>query len=165
MRSRPVSGSDATEISKPSWASALESRSRLPGLSSTITSEVTTEQFAWNVRYAGPDGQFGRIDLKLMSLDNPLGVDSADPAGKDDIIDLNTIRGPVNHPVRIRLRSKDVLHSFSLPNFRVKQDSVPGMTIDLWFVPNKIGVFELPCAELCGFGHYEMRGVFIVMPP
>lgn len=130
-----------------------------------LTVEVTTEQFAWNVRYAGPDGKFGRYELKLISLDNPIGIDPTDPAGKDDIIDLNTIRVPVNRPVRIRLRSKDVLHSFFLPNFRVKQDSVPGMTIEFWFVPNKVGTYELPCAELCGFGHYEMRGVFMVMPP
>ena len=128
------------------------------------TVEVTPEQFAWNVRYAGRDGKFGRTDLKLISLDNPLGRDMKDPAGKDDIVDLNTIRVPVNRPVRIRLRSKDVIHSFFLPNFRVKQDAVPGMTIDVWFVPTTTGTFELACAELCGFGHYSMRGLLIVLP-
>jgi cytochrome c oxidase subunit 2 len=129
----------------------------------SIVVEVTTEQFAWNVRYAGPDGVFGKAAPKLINLDNPIGVDKDDPAGKDDIIDLNTLRAVVNRPLHVRLRSKDVLHSFFLPNLRVKQDSVPGMTIDLWFVPTKTGTFELACAELCGFGHYEMRGQLIVM--
>ena len=127
-----------------------------------LTIEVTTEQFAWNVRYAGPDGLFGRTDPKLIRLDNPLGMDAADSHGKDDIVSLNVLHAIVGRPVRIRLRSKDVLHSFFLPNLRVKQDSVPGMTIDFWFTPTRTGRFELACAQLCGFGHYEMRGVLIV---
>ena len=131
----------------------------------SITVEVTTEQFAWNVRYAGPDGVFGKSAPKLITLDNPIGVDFNDPAAKDDIIDLNTLRAVVNRPLHVRLKSKDVLHSFFLPNFRVKQDTVPGMTIDIWFVPTRTGTFELACAELCGFGHYEMRGELIVMTP
>jgi cytochrome c oxidase subunit 2 len=130
-----------------------------------LTIEVTTEQFAWNVRYAGPDGVFGKWSPKLITLDNVLGVDTTDPAGKDDLVDLNSLHVAVNRPVKIRLRSKDVLHSFFLPNLRVKQDSVPGMTIELWFVPNKTGTFELACAELCGLGHYEMRGILVVMTP
>ena len=130
-----------------------------------LTIEVTTEQFAWNVRYAGPDGIFGRTDAKLITLDNPLGMDAADTRGKDDIVGLNVLHAIVNRPVKIRLRSKDVLHSFFLPNLRVKQDSVPGMTIDFWFTPTRAGRFELACAELCGFGHYEMKGVLIVQSP
>ena len=130
-----------------------------------LTVEVTTEQFAWNVRYAGPDGQFGRTDPKLITLENVLGRDPADAAGKDDIVDINTIRVVVNRPVKVRLKSKDVLHSFFLPFLRVKQDVVPGMTIEVWFTPTQTGVFELACAELCGLGHYEMRGVLIVQTP
>ncbi|MBM3810496.1 MAG: hypothetical protein FJW20_02555 [Acidimicrobiia bacterium] len=124
--------------------------------------EVTSEQFAWNIRYPGPDGAFGRLDPKLISLDNPIGVDFNDPASKDDIIGLNSIHVPVNKAVKIRLRSKDVLHSFYLPHLRVKQDAVPGLSVEFWFVPTKAGNFELACAELCGFGHYEMGGMLIV---
>ncbi len=129
----------------------------------SLTVEVTGEQFAWNVRYAGADGKFGRTLPKRITLDNPLGLDSSDPASADDIIALNEIRVPVNRPVRIRLRSKDVLHSFYLPYLRVKQDAVPGMNIELWFVPTRTGTFELACAELCGLGHYEMRGLLFVL--
>jgi cytochrome c oxidase subunit 2 len=148
-------------IGLPVWAKVYDTA---PPANALII-EVTTEQFGWNVRYAGPDGVFGRTDPKLYSLDNVLGQDPADPAGRDDIIDLNMIHAEVNRPVLIRLHSKDVLHSFFLPNLRVKQDSVPGMRIDFWFVPNKTGSFELACAELCGLGHYEMRGVLVVMTP
>lgn len=130
----------------------------------SVTVEVTTEQFAWNVRYSGPDGKFGRVDPLKVTLNEPLGLDHSDPAAKDDLLFLNEIWVPLNVPVHIRLRAKDVLHSFFLPNFRVKQDAVPGMTIDFWFVPTKLGTFELACAELCGLGHYEMRGLFHVMP-
>lgn len=148
-------------LGMPVWAKVFASVAP----ASALTVEVTTEQFAWNVRYAGPDGKFGRTSPQLISLDNPLGLDPKDDAAKDDIIDLNVIHVVVDRPVKVRLRSKDVIHSFFLPNLRVKQDSMPGMTIDLWFVPNKTGTFELACAELCGFGHYEMRGILIVMTP
>lgn len=127
-----------------------------------ITVEVTAEQFAWNVRYAGDDGKFGRTDPQLLSLDNPLGLDKNDPAARDDIVLLNEIHLPINRPARIRLRSKDTLHSFFLPNLRVKQDAVPGMTIDIWFVPTAAGTYEIACAELCGFGHFTMRGLLRV---
>jgi cytochrome c oxidase subunit 2 len=129
-----------------------------------LTIEITAEQFAWNVRYAGPDGIFGRTDAKLITLDNPLGLDPADPRGRDDLVTLNVMHAIVGRPVRIRLRSKDVIHSFFLPNLRVKQDAMPGMTIELWFTPVREGRFELACSQLCGFGHYEMKGLLIVEP-
>ena len=127
--------------------------------------EVTTEQFAWNVRYPGKDGTFGRTEPRLIGWNNPLGLNKKDPAGRDDVVLLNDLRLPVNRPARIRLRSKDVIHSFFLPNLRVKQDAVPGMTIDIWFVPTEVGTFEIACTQLCGFGHYQMRGLLQVMPP
>ncbi|MBK5294653.1 MAG: hypothetical protein JJE04_23600 [Acidobacteriia bacterium] len=133
-----------------------------PPPADSIVVEVTGEQFAWNIRYPGADGKFGKQEAKLLSLDNPLGLDSKDPDGKDDIIGLNSIHVPIHKPIKIRLKSKDVLHSFYLPHLRVKQDAVPGMTIEFWFVPTKKGNFELPCAELCGLGHYEMGGMLIV---
>jgi cytochrome c oxidase subunit 2 len=127
-----------------------------------LTIEVTAEQFAWNVRYAGPDGVFGRTDPKLITLDNPLGLDPADRQSADDIVGLNVLHAVAGRPVRIRLRAKDVVHSFYLPNLRVRQDAVPGMTIEIWFTPTREGRFELACSQLCGFGHYEMKGLLIV---
>ena len=131
--------------------------------SDVLTVEVTGEQFAWNVRYTGPDGKFGRTSPQLINWNNPIGLDPKDPNGKDDIVLLNDIHLPVNRPVRIRLRSKDVIHSFYVPDFRVRQDAVPGMTIDIWFVPTQTGEFELACSQLCGFGHYSMRGLIDVV--
>lgn len=128
-----------------------------------VVVEVTGEQFTWNVRYPGADGEFGRTDPALISAENSLGVDPSDPAAADDIHDLALIHVPVNRPVKVRLRSKDVLHSFFLPHHRIKQDAVPGMTIETWFVPNREGEFEIACAELCGFGHYQMRGFLRVV--
>jgi cytochrome c oxidase subunit II len=129
----------------------------------SLVIEVTGEQFTWNVRYPGPDGKFGKTDPNLIDVDNPLGLDPEDPASADDIHELALMYVPVNKPVHIRLRSKDVLHSFFLPYHRVKQDAVPGMTIDLWFVPTREGEFDIVCAELCGFGHYQMRGFLHVV--
>ena len=129
-----------------------------------VTIDVTAQQFAWNVRYPGPDGRFGKTDPRLVDdTTNPIGLVRDDPAGKDDIVTLNDIAVPVNRPVRIQLRSKDVIHSFFLPNFRVKQDAVPGMTPEVVFVPTRTGEFELACAELCGLAHYRMRGFFHVL--
>ncbi|MBI2822444.1 MAG: cytochrome-c oxidase [Acidobacteria bacterium] len=134
-----------------------------PPSSGLVTIEVTGEQFGWNVRYPGADGILGRTDPRLMSLDNPVGLDRSDPAARDDLLLLGAVYLPLDRPVRVHLRSKDVLHSFFLPNFRVKQDAVPGMTIDFWFVPTRTGTFEIACAELCGFAHYNMRGVLYVV--
>lgn len=131
-----------------------------------VTIEVTAQQFLWNVRYPGPDGQFGRNSSAAMDdVDNPLGLDRSDPAGKDDIVTQNAMTVPLGRAVRLRLRSKDVIHSFFLPNFRVKQDIVPGMTPEVVFFPTRTGTFELACAELCGLAHYRMRGFFDVVSP
>jgi cytochrome c oxidase subunit II len=131
-----------------------------------VVIEVTAQQFMWNVRYPGRDGAFGRLDPRLIDdTTNPLGMDRTDPAGKDDVVALNDITVPFGRAVRIRLRSKDVIHSFFLPNFRVKQDAVPGMTPEVVFFPTRTGQFELACAELCGLAHYRMRGFFNVVSP
>ncbi len=120
--------------------------------------EVRGEQFGWVARYPGPDGVFGRIYPELINtIKNPMGLDPADPAGADDIV-TREVHLVVNKPIRIRLRSKDVIHSFFIPAFRVKQDAVPGMTVEIWFIPTKEGDYEIACAELCGVGHYIMRG-------
>lgn len=124
--------------------------------------EITGEQFLWNFHYAGPDGQFGRTDSKLITSTNNIGLDRDDPAAKDDVVSIGNMHAPVNKPVRVRLRSKDVIHSFFLPNFRVKQDAVPGMGIEVWFTPTKAGPFEVACAELCGLGHYRMKAALTI---
>jgi cytochrome c oxidase subunit 2 len=124
--------------------------------------EATSEQFVWNFRYPGADGVFGKTDPQLISTTNTLGVDSADKASADDILSINQLHIPEGKPVKMRLRSKDVIHSFYLPNLRVKQDTVPGMQIDLLFIPSKPGQFEIACNQLCGLGHYRMRAFLTV---
>ncbi len=156
----------------PMWAARVE---RMPAASEALLVQVTGEQFAWNIHYAGPDGKFGRTDIKLIDAQaNPLGLDRSDPAAQDDVTTLNQLYLPVNKPIIVRLRSKDVIHSFGVPEFRVKQDAVPGLTIPIWFVPNvtteemrtRTGKpdfqYEIACAQLCGLGHFRMRGYVTV---
>ena len=130
--------------------------------------EVTGQQFAWNVRYPGKDGILGRTEPKLATQENPIGVDRNDPASKDDILLLNQLYLPQGRAVRVQIRSLDVIHSFFLPNFRVKQDAMPGMTVQTWFVPQEATdpqkPLEIACAEHCGLGHYRMRGQVHVVP-
>jgi cytochrome c oxidase subunit II len=160
-------------FSIPLWAARVDHR---PSESEALVVEVTGEQFAWNIHYAGPDGVFGRTDIKLLDLQsNPLGLDRSDPAAKDDVTTVNQLYLPVNKPVIVKLRSKDVIHSFGVPEFRVKQDAVPGLTIPIWFVPNVTTAemrtrtgkpefqYEIACAQLCGLGHYRMRGFVTVL--
>lgn len=123
---------------------------------------IVAEQFAWNIHYPGPDGIFGKLDPKLINPTNPIGLDPHDAAGKDDIVTINQFHIPVHRPVIARLSSKDVIHSLFLPVMRVKQDAIPGHTIPVWFEAKKTGNFEIACAQLCGLGHYRMRGFFIV---
>jgi cytochrome c oxidase subunit 2 len=159
-------------FSIPIWAARVD---RMPPESEALVVHVTAEQFAWNVHYPGPDRQFGRTDIKLLDVQsNPLGLDRSDPAAKDDVTTINQLYLPVNTPVIVRLRSKDVIHSFGVPEFRVKQDAVPGFTIPIWFVPNvttaemrtRMGdpefQYEIACAQLCGLGHARMRGYVTV---
>ena len=159
-------------FSIPIWAARVD---RIPSENDALVVRVTAEQFAWNIHYAGPDRVFGRTDIKLLDLQsNPLGLDRSDPAAKDDITTLNQLYLPANTPVIVRLRSKDVIHSFGVPEFRVKQDAIPGLTIPLWFIPNVTTAemrtrtghpefqYEIACAQLCGLGHYRMRGFVTV---
>lgn len=118
---------------------------------------VVAEQFAWNIQYPGPDGKFGGIDAKHVDSSNVLGLDPGDPAGKDDVVTLNEIHVPLDKPTLVELSSKDVIHSFFIPEFRVKQDAMPGMKIPVWFTPTRPGKYELVCAQLCGNAHATMR--------
>jgi len=186
---------------------------------------VVAEQFAWNVHYPGADGQFGRRDIRLVSAENPLGLDREDPLAKDDITTINQLTLPFNKKILVYLSSKDVIHCFSIPLLRVKQDVIPGQQIPVWFratmtndeiraektktfdltqgIPKELefriavgdygdvvdgdlltmdvleglrdaGVHELKatqdtpmeiaCAQLCGLGHYRMRGTVTILP-
>ncbi|HEX8173132.1 MAG TPA: hypothetical protein VF824_21540 [Thermoanaerobaculia bacterium] len=126
---------------------------------------VVGEQFAWNVHYPGPDHIFGRTNVKYVSSSNPLGIDPSDPNAKDDVTTLNQLHLEVNRPVIIRLTSKDVIHSFFLPYMRVKQDAIPGMEVPVHFTPIKSSgaeSWDIACAQLCGLGHYRMKGQYQV---
>ena len=139
----------------PAWATRVRD---FPSESQATVVRVVGEQFAWNVHYPGPDGKFGRTEVSRISADNPLGLDRTDPAAKDDITTINQLTLPVDRPVLVHLSSKDVIHSFGLYEMRVKQDAIPGLDIPVWFIPNKIGEYEITCSQLCGLGHYRMRG-------
>lgn len=158
----------------PIWATRVD---RVPSGSEALRVRIVSEQFAWNVHYPGADGVFGRTDAKLIRAGlNPLGLDRSDPAGQDDIVTINQLHLPVNRKVVIDLSSKDVIHSLFLPQMRVKQDAIPGMTIPVWFEPTRVTppenslpgcaatktCWEIACAQLCGITHYRMRGFYQV---
>ena len=124
--------------------------------------KVVAEQFAWNVHYPGADGKFGRRNVKLTTSANPLGLDLTDPAAQDDIVTLNQLHVELDRDTIIHVSSKDVIHSFKLPVMRAEQDAIPGMDVKIHFKPklsNDDGTrWEIACAQLCGLGHYRMRG-------
>jgi cytochrome c oxidase subunit 2 len=126
--------------------------------------EVYSRQFAWNFRYPGADGRFGktRIDLISDSGGNPLGLDPSDPNGEDDIVTAS-LRIPAGRDVLLLLHSRDVIHDFFVRELRTKQDIVPGMEIPLEIHVDRAGEYEIACAELCGLGHSQMRSFMIVM--
>ena len=124
---------------------------------------IAAEQFAWNIHYPGPDRVFGRTSQALISASNPVGIDRADPAAADDIGLLNVLMLPINRTAVVQLTSRDVIHSFTLNEMRVKQDANPGMTARVWFTPIATGDWEIACSQLCGLGHYRMRGEYHVV--
>jgi len=125
--------------------------------------EAIGQQWHWTYRLPGRDGQFGNVKTELMSDDNPFGMDPEDPLGRDDVLVYSPeVHVPVNVPVKVNLRSKDVLHDFAVAQFRVKMDLVPGMETYLWFTPTETGYYEVLCEELCGIAHHTMRGAVVV---
>ena len=148
-----------TAFSFPIWH---QYRQEPPDESRAMHIHVIAEQFAWNIHYPGPDGKFGRREPKLVTPENPTGLDATDPSAKDDVTTINQLHIPVHTPVIVHLSSKDVIHSFFLPVMRIKQDMVPGQSIPVWFEAKSEGDFEIACAQLCGLGHYRMKGYFSV---
>jgi cytochrome c oxidase subunit 2 len=127
--------------------------------------EVVAQQFQWNFHYPGADKQFGRTDPTLIrDADlNFVGLDQNDTLARDDAV-VATLAVPLNRPVELILRAKDVTHSFWVPQLRFKQDLVPGMNIKVHFTANKAGKYELACAELCGQFHFKMKSYMLVIP-
>jgi cytochrome c oxidase subunit 2 len=136
------------------WANSRD----LPATPDLVTIEVTEAQFAFDFRYPGPDGKFGRIDPKQVdaSLGNPLGLDSNDPASADDIV-VPTLTIPVDREVELLFRSQDVIHNFFVRELRLQQDAVPGLIVPIRFKAEKIGHYEVVCTQLCGLGHSNMH--------
>ena len=139
----------------PAWAKRVKA---FPSENEATVVRVVAHQFAWEIQYAGPDGKFGRTDPKLVTAENNLGIDRTDPNAKDDIVTTNQLMLPVDRPALVHLSSQDVIHSFGLYEMRVKQDAIPGMSIPVWFIPNRVGEYEIACSQLCGLGHFRMRG-------
>ena len=147
-------------FSIPAWASRVN-----PPAGDALIIRVTAQQFSWTIHYPGPDGQFGRVDGSLVSADNPSGLDRQSSTGMDDVISVNQMHLPIDRPVIVQLTARDVIHSFGVPAMRVKQDAIPGMMIPVWFTPTLSGSFDIACSQLCGLGHYRMRGVITVERP
>jgi cytochrome c oxidase subunit 2 len=144
-------------FSIPAWASRLN-----PPSAGALVIRVTAQQFAWTAHYPGPDGEFGRTDAALVTSDNPAGFDRRSPHADDDVVSVGAVHLPIDRPVVVQLTARDVIHSFGVPAMRVKQDAIPGMTIPVWFTPTLAGTFDIACSQLCGLGHYRMRGVITV---
>ncbi|MFC6669879.1 c-type cytochrome [Marinobacterium aestuariivivens] len=125
--------------------------------------EAVGQQWQWAFRFPGEDGKLGTSGIQWIGAANPLGINPGDPDGQDDIVvQGNELRLPVGRPVKLLLRSKDVLHNFYVPQLRAKMDLVPGMVSHFWFTPTETGRYEILCAEFCGVGHYSMRGRLLV---
>jgi cytochrome c oxidase subunit 2 len=125
--------------------------------------EVVGKQWGWNFRLPGKDGKLGTTKIKFITDDNPFGINPKDPNGKDDVlIEDEDLHLPLGVPIKMNLRSIDVLHNFYVPQFRAKMDLVPGMITYFWLEPTRTGTFDILCAELCGVGHHAMRGTVVV---
>lgn len=147
-------------IAVPLWSKAVD---KFPAADKSTVIQIVAQQFAWNARYPGKDGIFGKQDMKFVAADNVFGVDPSDPNGKDDIQVLNEIHVPVNKPVIMYVSSKDVIHSLKIIAMRVCQDAIPGLRIPVWFVPTQVGRYQINCAQLCGNGHAAMTGGFLIV--
>jgi cytochrome c oxidase subunit 2 len=146
----------------PLWARSVE---KFPAEKESVVVRVTGRQFNWISRYPGADGTFGKQDVKFVASTNTLGIDLSDPAAKDDVLVLtgSELAVPVNTNVIVHISSMDVIHSFKVFPLRVNQDAIPGMSVPVHFKANKIGSYPINCAQLCGVGHYSMKGEIKVL--
>jgi len=146
----------------PLWAKRVNS---FPDDKDAIVIHAVGQQFNWNFHMPGPDGVFGRRDVSLVTSSNALGIDFTDEAAKDDISFAGELHVPKDRAVIIELSSKDVIHNFALPHMRIAQDAIPGEIVPMWFKPIKAGTYEVVCGQLCGLGHYSMKGMLVVDNP
>ncbi len=151
-------------FSMPVWAQVKNEK---PGPEvNPFEVRVVAQQFTWNIHYPGPDGKFGATRPDLVDeATNPIGRDLSDPAGADDVVSINNLYIPKDRPIICQLSSKDVIHSFWINVLRIKQDIVPGMVIPIWFTAKETGEYDISCAQLCGLGHYRMRGAAKILEP
>ncbi|MDF1693965.1 MAG: c-type cytochrome [Zhongshania sp.] len=125
--------------------------------------EAIGQQWQWTFRFPGPDGELGGADARFVTAQNPYGIDPEDPNSQDDlIVNSHQLHLPVGKPVKLLLRSNDVLHNFAVPQFRIKMDLVPGTVTYQWFEPSRTGSFDILCEELCGVAHFTMRAQVII---
>ena len=144
----------------PVWATRV---SDLPAEEDATVVRVIARQFEWHIVYPGADGRFGSRSVDLITPTNNIGLDRSDADGADDIYTINQLNLPVDKPVIVYLSTLDVIHSFGLSSMRVKQDAIPGMEIPVWWVPTVTGEYEINCSQLCGLGHYRMRGFMNIL--
>lgn len=154
-------------VAVPLWAKATD---KFPDKAQSTVIQVVAQQFAWNVRYPGKDGEFGKQEMRFVTETNVFGIDPSDPKGKDDVVDLNKIHVPFmknpdgqTRPVIIYISSKDVIHSFKVIALRITQDAIPGMRTPIWFRPTQEGTYQINCAQLCGNGHSAMAQGFLIV--
>lgn len=125
--------------------------------------EVLGMQWQWHFRFPGEDGELGEVDASFFGPDNPFGINPRDEAARDDrLVTTNELHLPRDQPIKLLMRSRDVLHNFAVPQFRVKMDMLPGMVTSAWFTPTQTGKYDVLCMELCGIAHYAMRGHVVV---
>ena len=127
--------------------------------------EVVGQQWQWSYRIPGKNGRLGMSGIHYVSPENPMGVNPRDPHGQDNILVIgDDLHLPVGRPVKVLLRSIDVVHDFYVPEFRAKMDLMPGLVSYFWFTPTRVGTFEILCAGFCGVGHPQMRGNIVIEP-
>lgn len=154
----------------PLWARVVDD---FPKESEALNVRVTARQFNWMAWYPGADGKYGKQDVKYVTSENPLGwyrkVDAAkanDPEGTDDVsVESGEMAVPKDKPVIVSVTSLDVIHSFKVPPLRVTQDAIPGLRIPIHFVATKTNTYQITCAQLCGNGHSNMKGIIKVLEP
>ncbi len=144
-------------FSIPLWATTVE---KFPEESKATEVYVMAQQFAWNFRYPGPDGEFAEQKRELVSSSNPFGIVNQSQA--DDMTKLNRLVVPNGKPVILHVSSQDVVHSFAVHPMRVCQDAIPGMSVPIKFTPTKEGQYQITCAQLCGPGHFNMNAILEV---
>ena len=145
----------------PLWGKRVTGES-FPDASEALRIHAIAEQFAWNFHYPGPDGVFGRQNIRYVGGSNLIGLDPNDPAGADDIVSKNELHLINKKPVVVEITSKDVIHGFALEHMRISQDAIPGSKIPAWFRPIVKGEYEIVCSQLCGTNHSMMKATMVV---